>query len=530
MKRYFIVLFLTVFHLYTWGQKYGNEWIKYNQTYYQFPVLQTGLHKLDFQQLQNANIPTSSFTSANIQVFGRESEVPLYVVDGGDNSFDAGDYLLFYAERNDGWLDSTLYTNPEGIGNPGYSLYNDTLYYFFTWNSSTNNKRFAESTDITFNQYQEANYIRWNQLIEYHQEYFEGKTIANISTSFYNDGEGYVRSKGVGPFNQDNGFNTSFRYKGLDAPLAFFQGKSYSRNNPLISNPDDSNHHTRWKLVHNDSILFDVTYRDIKSIDFRTSFGSGSLVDGTTQFRFQNVGDLPPGNDLQGMSFARLEFPKRPNLSGFNSGRFIVDNASGQTKIHLKISGINFSNPLFLSFGANPLKLNAVSTGPGSYQMLIPNNTVGLDQYVFFGSESTSISVSGLKAVNGSGNFTDFSALTSDSAILFVYHSVFQSGVVEYEQYRTSLSGGNYQVVKALIDELYLQFGGGIPKHINGVRRWSRLMYDQSIRKPAGLFLIGKGIREAPYDSFPFQSLGTRGSSSFYAQSLIPSFGQPSSD
>ncbi|MEN9401141.1 MAG: hypothetical protein RL632_2244, partial [Bacteroidota bacterium] len=74
------------------AQTFGNEWINYSQKYYSFKIYTTGIHKLDFQALQSSNIPTTSFTSQNIQIFGKQKEVPLYIVDGGDNSFDAGDY------------------------------------------------------------------------------------------------------------------------------------------------------------------------------------------------------------------------------------------------------------------------------------------------------------------------------------------------------------------------------------------------------------------------------------------------------
>ena len=112
------------------AQSYGNEWIQYNQKYYSFKIVTTGIHKLDYSTLSNAGVPLTSFTSANIQLFGREKEIPLFIEDGGDQSLDSGDYILFYAERNDAWLDATLYESSDAIGNPKYSLYNDTIQYF----------------------------------------------------------------------------------------------------------------------------------------------------------------------------------------------------------------------------------------------------------------------------------------------------------------------------------------------------------------------------------------------------------------
>jgi hypothetical protein len=137
MRRiFFYSIFIFLFSsIDIFSQSYGNEWINYNQKYYSFNIVKTGIYKLDYSTLYNSGIPISTFTSNNIQLFGKEREVPLFISDGGDSSIDPGDYILFYAEKNDGWLDSTLYQNVDDIGNPAYSLFNDTIRYFFTWNS-----------------------------------------------------------------------------------------------------------------------------------------------------------------------------------------------------------------------------------------------------------------------------------------------------------------------------------------------------------------------------------------------------------
>ena len=65
----FILLFSTID---VFSQSYGNEWINYNQKYYSFNIVKTGIYKLDYSTLSNSGIPISTFTSNNIQVFGKE--------------------------------------------------------------------------------------------------------------------------------------------------------------------------------------------------------------------------------------------------------------------------------------------------------------------------------------------------------------------------------------------------------------------------------------------------------------------------
>ena len=137
---------------------YGNEWIDYARPHYSFKVASTGIYRITYQAMQQAGIPVSSIQPNQIQLFGKEREQPIFIEDGGDNSFDPGDYIEFYAERNDGWLDSVLYDQTEDIGNPAYSLYNDTLCYYLTWKPGSH-KRYVVETDVNFSNFNPAPFI-----------------------------------------------------------------------------------------------------------------------------------------------------------------------------------------------------------------------------------------------------------------------------------------------------------------------------------------------------------------------------------
>src|SRR6218665_2003694 len=132
MKYFYLFLFCCS-ALIGRAQTYGNEWIDYSQKYYKFDVLQSGLFKIDYNTLVTAGIPVSTIQPSQFQVFGRDKEVPLYVVDNNDNSFDPGDYFVFVAKKNDGWIDSVIFNNPGVMANPGSNLVNDTIHYFFSW-------------------------------------------------------------------------------------------------------------------------------------------------------------------------------------------------------------------------------------------------------------------------------------------------------------------------------------------------------------------------------------------------------------
>ena len=83
------------------SQTYGNEWIEYGQKYYSFSIVNDGIYKIDYNTLVSSGIPLSTINSNNFQVFRRERQIPIHIVDGGDNSLDNGDFIYLYAQRND---------------------------------------------------------------------------------------------------------------------------------------------------------------------------------------------------------------------------------------------------------------------------------------------------------------------------------------------------------------------------------------------------------------------------------------------
>ncbi len=517
--------FLLVSQL-TFAQNYGNEWINYSQNYYKFQVLQSGVYKLNYSDLSNAAVPTSAFSSQNVQIFGRERELPLYIVDGGDNSIDSGDYILFYAEKNDGWLDSTLYKNPDQIANPAYSIYNDTIYYFFTWNNATNNKRFIEETDVNFNAYTPTPFIDWKIEVEYHNNYFEGISPSASSTSFYNDLEGFCNGMVTGPSTFNFNLPTNAPYVGPGAPLPSVILNSYGGNN--APNPTSGfNHHLKYFVGASDSLLLDTLYAGTLGIQYKTVFGLNHLSN-TTSLKWNNVGDLPISSDRQGITYLSLNYAKQPDLIGFTQGKFKLRNSSTGAKSRLDLTW-NSGNAILFSLGNIPRKLTTLSSGT-VVQALVPNAVSDTIQEVVFADISSLLTVNPLSLVSANGKFKNYSAIVPDSALLLIYHKSMQNGAMDYKTYRSSLAGGGYQVIDAEVDELYLQFGGGIPKHINGIRRFSHFMYNNSLKKPAALFLLGKGVREAIVYTISATGVGTRANPQIYAQSLIPSFGQPSSD
>jgi hypothetical protein len=530
-KVYVILLFIFSFTVHSNAQNYGNEWIQYGQKYYSFEVFSSGIHKLDYTTLSAANVPLASFSTQNIQLFGREQEIPIYIEDGGDSSFDFGDYILFYAEKNDGWLDTTLYETAQDVGNPKFSLYNDTIQYFFTWNNSTTNLRFIIETDVDFNSYTPSNFILSETFQSYFNAYNEGEKSSDASSSFYTSGEGW----GSSAINGVNGYTWDFSstqlnqiYQGTDAPFVKYRAVSVGVSNAGFNGT--GNHHSKHTIGSSNYVLEDTIFTGYKAVHIQSQFPVSVLPSsGGSNFKVQIIGDQGALTDYQSINYWSFTYPKIPSLSGQTFSKFNVQNNPIESKIRLDLSNVNYVDPIVFVLGETPRRLPLVSNG-GSFSTLIPNNLSGNEQTVIYQEKSTFISIGTLTPVNGTGDFTNFVNLSPEKALLMIYNPALQAASADYAAYRNSVAGGNYNVILANCNELYQQFGGGIEKHINGIRRFSHYMYDLANEKPAGLFLMGKGIREANVSGITVTGPGSRTSPANYALSLIPSFGQPSSD
>ena len=534
--RYILVCFFFINIVASKAQNFGNGWINYNQKYYSFPVVQSGIYKLDYSTLLSAGIPLNTFQLSNIQIFGREKEVPLFIEDGGDNTLNSGDYILFYAQRNDGWLDSTLYDDPSWLGNPKYSLYNDTIQYFFTWNNLTTNKRVQIQTDVNVSAHSPANFVLFEKSSWYNEKYNEGEKTSDASSSYYVHGEGWGKTplNGVSSTPQLWDFGTTqFEsiYQGIGAPAVSYSAVIVGSSNAYFGT-GLGNHHTRHTIGSSNYVLFDSIFSGYKSVYVNKNLPVSVLpASGNSNFKVAIVNDL--GNvatDFQSINYWSFKYPRITNFNNATNATFSVVNSTTSTKIRLNISSLNVTNPVAFSMGTQMHKIPLIQSG-GQWQCVIPNDPTGVNQTVVIQDLNSVINVPQIKPVNSTGNFVNYGAIPNlESALLFIYPGKLRNKALEYATYRSGTAGGSYNVILAQVEDLYQQFGGGIPKHINGIRRFSHFIYENSTQKPVGLFLVGKGIREANITSTTNIGPGSRTNASAYQNNLIPSFGQPSCD
>lgn len=525
MKK--LLFLISLFSACALKAQYGNEWINYSQKYYSFKIWQDGVYRLDYNLLNNSGVPVSTIDPDNFQIFGFDQEQYIYVEGDGDGSFDPGDYILFYGKKNTAWIDSMMYDHPEDVSNKYYPHYNDTIHYYLTWNNSNSNKRIQEESDVNFSSFTPQNYFLRTVFNFGSSMYLEGFKLSGMSHATYVAGEGwygpllYMAGTNI----QNDNLPTTNIYTGPGAPNAYGLSVSSGASNAYEIN--GLNHHLQLKYTSSNTILHDTIFSGYQKNNLSFSVNPSTLESPSTLFRHEVPNDLGVASDYQAVAFVELTYPHTPVLEGGSNYKMIIPFNSSESKSRFDFTGFSSSNPIAFTLSGQMKKIPVVNNS-GTFQVLIPNLSSGDDQEFIMLDESQIINVTSLNAVNGTGDFINFSTFNFNDAYIIVTHSSLWSSASEYGTYRASASGGNYNVILVNINELYHQFGGGVEKHIFGLRRFIHYAYNNSVVKPNHLFIIGKGIREA--NESIATGAGIRKGTTAYNDCLIPTYGYPASD
>ena len=113
-------------------------------TWYKLGVKEAGVYKIDLSLLTSLGINVTNVPSASLRLFGNGGttlpeannmtkpddlqENALLVVDGGDGTINAGDYILFYSAGVDQWITDSVNRSFRHKKN----LYSDSTYYYFS--------------------------------------------------------------------------------------------------------------------------------------------------------------------------------------------------------------------------------------------------------------------------------------------------------------------------------------------------------------------------------------------------------------
>ncbi|MGZ4037850.1 MAG: putative type IX secretion system sortase PorU2, partial [Bacteroidia bacterium] len=501
------------------AQVYSNEWIRFSNRYYKFPVVQTGFYRIDSLALANSGIPLSGINPKNFQLFIKGKEQYVYVKGESDNVFNAADYIEFFAEKNDGRFDSTMYENISYVPNPYVSLLSDTIYAYLTWNSSVSNKRLIIENDTASTSYTPASYF-------YTEKVYAGNTIYNPVEEYPDDASDprYTQAEGYGTVISNgqlvnSGFTAINMYNSAALPVTVrmsFSGAS-------ISSYVYQDHEMKGVIYDGSNspvTLFDTIFSGYKAKRYTFNLMSNTLGNGSNiELTSVNNPLFASITNYSMVHYIYYKYPQIPDLGNSAFYELLVNDDAIFSKTFLKLSSVNTgtTNSILFYDLTNHKRIDSKISGAYT-KILVPNS--GAQKLCYLGAEQNVISVPKVYPVNQTGYFTNYKATMADSAFVIITHSSLMSSAGAYKTYRQSMAGGAHQVVLADIDDLYDQFAYGIKKHPLSVRNFMRFLMDSLPSPPKYLLLIGKSVQNRELRDVP----------GAWDKCLVPTMGWPPSD
>jgi hypothetical protein len=496
-RKSFLLLISLLFLGVSVEAQYGNEWINYDQTYYKFQLAEQGIYRLTYETLDSVGVPVTSVDPRNFQLFTKGKEQAIWVEGESDGSFDPGDYIEFYGEGNDGWLDSALYRSPEEHTNPYYSLYSDSLPYFLTWNENAISRRLVIFEDTNFTAKTPDKSFVHESLLSFNTSTYTGLPIESDGIKTYSE---YVDGKGFHRWNWQSQGAVNLNAKNLytSGTNASLEVKAYTATNNTSVIVDGYNHDFSVSLHQYNNLIFSKKATGHEKIHETILIPSTDLREANRFF----IGARNFSSSGIHLTYAKLSYPREFSLEQTGS----LSIRTNLNSSFLKFKDCNWNKAVIWDLHRGRKigyrKIN------DTLLFNLPSNGFN---HLFLANE---LNVKTLKATNLEELVLSTPAI-SGADYLIISHTLLRSGAERYKAYRESVEGGGYNVQLIYIDKMYDYFSYGIHHPI----ALKHLLDEYNTRNNnlQHILLLGKGqsfdrVRNNPslkqaYDLVPIMGL-----------------------
>lgn len=450
-------------------------------SWYKIAVSETGFYKIDYTLLSQMGVNPANINPANIRVFGNGgnmlsennaiprpddlTENAIWVNDGGDNKFDQGDYVVFYAVGPTAWTKDPSSNTFRHQGN----LYDDKAYYFVNFDAA--GLRIATQTDIPQSNIMVSSYndhqVHEEDLVnvggfgkQWWGEAFSSGPGGTVSNSFNFDLGNTVDSARfhivVGSRSAAITNTMKINVNGHLEKIVLFDsqaGQSDEQNAILEKNAD-------FNMVQSGATNVTLTYSPYSTDD-------------------KAYLDYIEINTRRALSFSGIQFSFRDlnSVSAGNKAQYLVGNANSGTQIW------DITNPLV------PMKMDGTLNG----------STYSFSQYADTLHEFAAFNNSSQLPVPEFAGTVDNQNLhgSGQADLIIVTDPAFLDAANALADFHTTHD--HMRVAVATTTQVYNEFSSG-SKDISAIRDFARMYYkragNDTTQMPKYLLLIG----DASYD------------------------------
>jgi len=494
---------------------YGNEWFNENQNYYKIKISVNGFYKLDATFLKSVGLNSQSPASARIYLNG--TQIPIQIGNKGDTSqFDGDDYIQFYGKMNDGTLDTSLYAFKFHQPNKRVSLYNDTSYYYLTFEQTSNQNLYQVFNNPINPKRIPETFFYQEVSRDFNSDFYAGRAQDaehNFYSSEFSDGEGFL-SPALTYVAGSTGYNVTFNTPNYDTA----HGTPYVEIK-LAGESDVSaavlDHKMKVDVTADNGTSYNlgyISYDGYKTMIGRFKIPQSYIGATKTKITLTVMSDGVSGIDRQRISYVRIYYPRAFNFPAVRNEAFSYKNTSGDS-IRFKIKNLVYKGsvkPRIYLFDLTNQMVFKPTYINDSLNFTVQNNTSLLDYYLLDSSY-----VNPITTIGKPKTFKKLSVVGGYDYLL-ISNNKLQKSAVEYQTYKKSQG---FKVLLAFTDDLYDGYMYGY-HHPVAIQRFIANVYHEGDVKPEYLMLLGKGYEYPDIKKSP----------SVYGRDLVPTIGQPCSD
>ena len=454
---------------------FTNESVLNSGTWFKLGIVETGVHKLTYSDLEDMGINPQEIDLDQLGIFGNyEGMLPesnsdprpddlqensIFVAGADDGQFDTEDFILFYAKSAVHWR----YNIFTGRFNHFNNLFSDTTYYFLTTNKG-NNKRITteessgqtpSETIYSYYDYAAHESDLENLIYSGKQWYGERLTLDTSERTFSFHFPGLKTSRPV--------------YLGLELAVRAYEN-------------------TYYRVYVNDEIVVDSTR--ILKITANGSYARKSIKKITFFTNSENL-DVKikyyttEGTSIAWINYIELNVEKELKFDDGQMGFRDPHTAAAGNVTDFNFSFAKSGATIWdVSDGQNPIHINYLSDNNGSIHFTVPTDTIR--DFVIF-DESSSLKPVTFEAIENQNLHG-----ISEATLIVISPEIFLEQANRYAQIHREIDGMTVHVITP--QQIYNEFSSG-SQDISAIRDFMRMLWKKEAfgGNPGYLLLFGDG-------------------------------------
>ena len=485
----------------------SGNWIDYAREYVKLRIPDDGIYRIGYDEVLSYGISPQSINPKSFKVICKGIEIPIYVSGESDLSFDPGDFVEFWSERNYG-LDSYRDIVPVGVDYLNYlDLYSDTSVVWLSWDGVEGKRIKIQNTTITGLTDTLFSHKAFSHLEEDVRLWYYDAVSPRVQLPQWQENKAWTWQF------LGNGGSLDFNFPSTD----FIPNTGVNVLARLISNATDqlftNNHRFGLGLNSNspeDTIVF--SYKE--TVNFFGDYNSNQLVAGNNTVRIFGMQNDSLRWHQALIDWVDIEY-QRFNVADNDSLLIRADENTSTAERVVKVSNVTQQSADMIVYKIKPSLKKITSFNINNSVLTFTDTIAANDEYVIVKESLTRTPIFNVKKffinLRNSNRGADYIAITN---------RVLQSSAEQYIDFINN----NYETRNELIyvDDIYDEFSFGYskPEAIKDFLEYANLNWVSPA--PSYLLLLG----DANYD---YKNKITPPPTVF-RKNIVPSYGNPVSD